>query len=79
MKLKYILYTVLIILINIASTTLFFRVDLTENRSYSLSSASKELVGTLEEPLTIKVFLSENLPVPYNTLETFPKVKDNLI
>ncbi|OQY38082.1 MAG: hypothetical protein B6229_06840 [Spirochaetaceae bacterium 4572_7] len=69
MKLRYALYTLLIILLNVAATTLFFRVDLTENNSYSLSQASKNLVKNLEEPLTIKVFLSEKLPVPYNTLE----------
>lgn len=69
MKLRYTLYIAVIILINIAATTLFFRIDLTENNSYSLSQASKELVKNLEEPLTIKVFLSEKLPVPYNTLE----------
>ena len=68
-KLRYGLYIVAIILVNIAATTLFFRVDLTENKSYSLSPASKELVKNLEEPLTIKVFLSKNLTVPYNTLE----------
>ena len=68
-KLRYGLYILAIILLNIAATTLFFRVDLTENKSYSLSDASKDLVKNLEEPLTIKVFLSENLPVPYNTLE----------
>lgn len=69
MKLNTVLYIVAIILLNIASTTMFFRIDLTENRSYSLSKSSQALVGNLEEPLTIKVFLSENLPVPYNTLE----------
>ncbi len=69
MKLKTALYILVIILLNIASTTLFFRIDLTENKSYSLSQGSKNLVANLEEPLTIKVFLSQNLPVPYNTLE----------
>lgn len=68
-KLRYGLYILAIILLNIAATTLFFRVDLTENRSYSLSPVSRDLVKNLEEPLTIKVFLSESLPVPYNTLE----------
>ena len=69
MRLRYSLYIIVIILINIVATTIFFRIDLTENKSYSLSEASTELVKTLEEPLTIKVFLSENLPVPYNNLE----------
>jgi ABC-2 type transport system permease protein len=69
MKYRYPMYITLIILINIAANTLFFRLDLTENKSYSLSNSSKEIVANLEEPLTIKVFLSQNLPVPYNNLE----------
>lgn len=68
MKLKFYLYTLLIVLINIASVTLFFRIDLTENNTYTLSPASHELVAHLEEPLTIKVFLSDNMPAPYNDI-----------
>lgn len=66
---KFLIYTAVIVLINMVSGTLFFRVDLTENKTYSLSKASKILVSSLEEPLTIRVFLSENLPKPYNNLE----------
>lgn len=66
---KFALYLAVILLINMVSETLFFRIDLTENRTYSLSGASKNLVASLEEPLTVKVFLSENLPQPYNNLE----------
>ncbi len=73
---KFLLYLVVIVLINLVSGTLFFRLDLTENRSYSLSGVSKRLVASLEEPLTIKVFLSENLPKPYNNLEQ--QIKDLL-
>lgn len=66
---KFILYFVVIVLVNLVSNTLFFRIDLTENKVYSLSDASTRLVSSLEEPLTVKVFLSENLPQPYNNLE----------
>lgn len=66
---KFLLYTAVIILINLVSATLFFRIDLTENKTYSLSGASKSLVASLEEPLTVRVFLSENMPQPYNNLE----------
>ncbi len=62
------LYLVVLILINIVSGTLFFRVDLTENKKYSLSEASIRAVSTIEEPLTIKAFFSENLPGTYNNL-----------
>ena len=66
---RFLLFTAILVLINIVSGTLFLRLDLTENKIYSLSEASKNLVSSLEEPLTIRVFLSENLPQPYNNLE----------
>jgi ABC-type uncharacterized transport system involved in gliding motility auxiliary subunit len=68
---KFILYIVVVILLNIASTTLFFRADITANNVYSLSAASKKVVSTLSEPLTIKVFFTKNLPAPYNTIERY--------
>ena len=60
---KFIIYLIVIILINITGTTLFFRTDLTENKVYSLSEISKNVVSTLSEPLTINVFFTKNLPV----------------
>lgn len=68
---KFFIYLVAIVLINIAGTNLFFRIDLTANRVYSLSDASKEAVATLYEPLTIKVFFNSNLPAPYNNIERY--------
>jgi ABC-type uncharacterized transport system involved in gliding motility auxiliary subunit len=58
----------IIILINVVGLFLYFRMDLTLNDSYSLSSASKEVVNSLEEPLTVKVFFSKDLPAPYNSV-----------
>ena len=58
---KFIIYLIVIILINMACFTLFFRIDLTSNRIYSLSDVSKEVVSTLSEPLTINVFFTKNL------------------
>lgn len=71
---KYIklsIYLVIIVLINVAGMTLFFRMDLTENRIYSISEASKTVVSTLSEPLTINVFFTKNLPAPYNNTERY--------
>ncbi|MCK4764850.1 MAG: Gldg family protein [Candidatus Aminicenantes bacterium] len=68
---KFALYLVIIILINVVGRTLFFRSDLTANSLYSLSPASKKVVGTLKEPLTINVFFTENLPAPYNNVERY--------
>ena len=46
------------IIINLTSIGL----DLTANRIHSLSSASKEIISNLDDIVTIKVFVSENLP-----------------
>ncbi|WP_321495540.1 GldG family protein [uncultured Desulfobacter sp.] len=69
--LKFILYAVVIVLLNVAGLSLFFRFDLTANRIYSLSEASKQAVSTLSEPLNIKVFFSQNLPAPHNNTERY--------
>jgi len=68
---KFILYTAVIVLANVVGLTMFFRTDLTQNRMYSLSDASKTAVSTLSEPLNIKVFFSKNLPAPHNNTERY--------
>ncbi len=73
---KYIRFTAYlstVVLLNVAGLTLFIRFDLTENSIYSLSDASKRVVKTLSEPLTIKLFFTENLPAPYNNIERYLK------
>jgi len=69
--LKFILYIIIIVLINIVGSTLFFRADLTRDKIYSLSQASRNVVETLSEPLSIKVFFSKDLPAPHNNTERY--------
>ena len=45
--------------------------DLTANKVYSISEASRKVVGTLSEPLTIKVFFTKDLPAPHNNTERY--------
>lgn len=68
---KFFIYLIAIALINAAGITLFFRLDLTEGKIYSISKASKEVVSTLSEPLTIKVFFTKNLSAPHNNTERY--------
>ncbi len=68
---KFLVYFVIVVLVNIAGTTLFFRLDLSANKLYSISEASKKVVSTLNEPLTIKVFFTRNLPAPHNNTERY--------
>jgi len=62
---------IVIVLLNIVGVTLFFRLDLTKNNLYSISKASREVVSTLSEPLTINVFFTKNLPAPHNNTERY--------
>jgi ABC-type uncharacterized transport system involved in gliding motility auxiliary subunit len=68
---KFFTYLVVILLINAVGLTLFFRIDLTGNKIYSLSEASKIVVSNLSEPLTINVFFTKNLPAPHNNTERY--------
>ena len=76
-KSDFILLIILLVLLNLVGANAFFRLDLTSPKSYSLSQSSKELVKNLEELLSVKVFFSENLPSPYNTVEQY--LKDILV
>jgi ABC-2 type transport system permease protein len=68
---RFLAYLTVIVLINLAGMTGFFRMDLTSNKIYSISEASQKVVSTLSEPLTINVFFSKNLPAPHNNTERY--------
>ena len=56
-SIKLIVYLIAIVLVNVVGLTLFFRIDLTTNKLYSISDISRKVVSSLAEPLTINVFL----------------------
>jgi ABC-type uncharacterized transport system involved in gliding motility auxiliary subunit len=68
---RLLVYLIIVVLVNVAGITLFFRLDLTANKMYSISEASKKVVSTLSEPLTVKVFFTKNLPAPHNNTERY--------
>jgi gliding-associated putative ABC transporter substrate-binding component GldG len=56
----------IIIVINLIGLRLFGRVDLTENKIYTLSKASRNVVANLQDRLTVKAYFTKELPPPYN-------------
>ena len=56
----------ILVVINIISIRLFGRLDLTSQGVYTLSDASRKLVGSLDDRVTVKAFFTEDLPAPYN-------------
>jgi len=57
---------VIVVLVNVISIRLFGRLDLTAQNVYTLSDASKNLVGSLDDRVTVKAYFTEDLPAPYN-------------
>jgi gliding-associated putative ABC transporter substrate-binding component GldG len=63
----------ILILINIISINIFFRIDLTGNKIYTLSGASKNLVKNLDDKFVVKAYFTDNLPSPYNNTRRYLK------
>jgi gliding-associated putative ABC transporter substrate-binding component GldG len=56
----------ILIVLNVISIRLFGRLDLTAQGVYTLSDASKKLIASLDDRVTVKAFFTEELPSPYN-------------
>ena len=66
MKQKLYITTILIVsillVINLLSNEFHLRLDVTDERQYTLSKATKDILRDLEEPVTITAYFSKNLP-----------------
>jgi len=59
----YTLFTIgAIVVVNLIATRVFGRLDLTESKVYTLSPASKDIVRELPDYLTVKAYISKDLP-----------------
>ena len=67
---RFALYVLIVVLLNAALGVVSLRFDLSEQKTYSLAGASSDTVARLEEPVTIRVYLSRNLPARYNILSS---------
>jgi gliding-associated putative ABC transporter substrate-binding component GldG len=58
------------VLANYLSNQFFLRLDFTEDKRFTLSKATKEILSGLEEPVTITAYFSENLPPQLEQIKT---------
>jgi len=63
----------IIILLNILSSVVFYRFDLTTEKRYSLSEATKEILGSLDEELFVTVYLEGEFPAAFKRLRNETK------
>lgn len=55
----------ILLLVNILSNQFFFRLDLTEDKQYTLSNATKNILSNLENPVTVTAYFSDDLPTQF--------------
>jgi gliding-associated putative ABC transporter substrate-binding component GldG len=67
----------IVIIVNIISEQLYFRLDLTADKSYTLSKATKNILRSLEEPVTVTAYFTED--VPPQLLQARTDFKDMLV
>src|SRR3954454_7476266 len=60
-----------IVALNLLGTRAFGRIDLTENKMYTLSPSSKAMVKNLPDYMTVKAFISEGLPPELKNAEQY--------
>ncbi len=61
----------ILVMVNIISSRVFGRIDLTENKIFTISDASKKLVAGLPDRLTIKAFISADLPAQVQSVARY--------
>ncbi len=77
--LSYILLVIaIIVIVNILSDRFFARFDLTEDKRFTLSNATENILDDLDEPITVKAYFTEE-GLPPNILKVRRDFKEMLI
>jgi len=70
---QLLLSVAIILLVNFIASFFFSRIDLTSEKRYTLSPATKEMLGKLDDIVYFKVYLDGDLPVGFDRLKTSTK------
>ncbi|UTC65143.1 GldG family protein [Treponema sp. OMZ 788] len=68
-KLQFILFVLMLVLISLVSSKLYFRFDMTKEKNYTLSSYTKELLTHLEASVKVTWFKSANVDAFFPSLK----------
>ncbi len=66
---RYLLWIGGIILLNILATTYFFRIDLTEDKRYTIAPVTKQMLDALEDEVVVEVYLEGTFPAGFKRLQ----------
>ncbi len=63
----------IVVLLNVLSSAVFYRVDLTSDKRYTLSDSTKQMLRSLNDKVFVKVMLTGNMPAGFKRLSTSTK------
>ncbi len=72
-----VLIVAILLVINLLSNEFHLRFDLTDERQYTLSEATRDILNDLEEPVTVKAYFSKDLPP--NVIKTRQDFQEMLV
>ncbi|MCC2545266.1 gliding motility-associated ABC transporter substrate-binding protein GldG [Hymenobacter sp. BT175] len=58
-----------LVVLNLVGSLFFFRLDLTEEKRYTMAPATKQLLQNLPEPVTVTVYLAGDFPPAFRRLQ----------
>lgn len=66
---KLMLFVLALILINIAASYIFFRVDLTSDKRYTLSKQTKTMLKGVKDIVYVRVYLDGDMPIAFKKMK----------
>lgn len=58
-----------LLLFNVLAANFFFRVDLTEDKRYTLQPATKDMLRQIDKPMTIEILIDSEVPAGFERLK----------
>ena len=68
LQFHWLLLVLILLVVNYLASIIHFRVDLTEEKRYTLSNPTKRLLKSVKDPVSITVFLAGDLPAGFKKL-----------
>ncbi|MCP2044049.1 gliding motility-associated ABC transporter substrate-binding protein GldG [Pontibacter sp. HSC-36F09] len=66
---RFLIALAAIILLNVLAANFFFRLDLTEDKRYTISPVTKQMLSELPEPVFVEVYLEGEFPAGFKRLQ----------
>lgn len=71
---KIVILLVGVLIVNLIASVIYKRFDVTKDKRYSLTAATKNMISSLSDVVTIKVFLEGDFPAEFKRLQTETKL-----